>query len=147
MYVELQARSAFSFLNGACTPEQLVASCAQLDMPSMALVDRDGVYGSPRFHVAAKKAGIRAHIGSEVTCTNGVSYPLLAATREGYQNLCRLITRMKLRANKGEGAATPEEFAEFARGLICLTRNPNERLRDAFGKGNVYADHPAPPPP
>ena len=76
-------------------------------MPAMALLDRDGVYGAPRFHMAAKKAGIRAHIGAEITCTDGQAYPLLAETRQGYQNLCRLITRMKLRAKKGEGAATP----------------------------------------
>ena len=97
----------FSFLEGASVPEELAGACAQFGMPAMALVDRNGVYGAPRFHMAAKKAGIRAHIGAEITCTNGVSYPLLAETREGYQNLCRLITRMKLRAKKGEGAATP----------------------------------------
>ena len=73
----------------------------------MALVDRNGVYGAPRFHMAAKKAGVRAHIGSEITCTNGVSYPLLVETREGYQNLCRLVTRMKLRANKGRRRGHP----------------------------------------
>ncbi|MGB7719385.1 MAG: error-prone DNA polymerase, partial [Bryobacteraceae bacterium] len=96
--------------------------------------------GAPRFHMAAKKAGIRAHIGSEITCTNGLTYPLLVETREGYQNLCRLVTRMKLRAKKGEGAATLEELAEFARGLICLTRHPDARLLDIFGKHNVYAE-------
>jgi error-prone DNA polymerase len=90
--------------------------------------------------MAAKKAGIRAHIGSEIDCVNGVSYPLLAETREGYQNLCRLITRMKLRAKKGEGAATLEELAEFARGLVCMTRHPDERLLDIFGRGNLYAE-------
>ena len=86
----------------------------------MALVDRDGVYGAPRFHQAAKKAGIRAHIGAEITCTDGFQYPLLVENRTGYQNLCRLVTRMKLRAKKGEGAVSPEELAEFAGGLICL---------------------------
>ena len=63
---------------------------------------------------------------------------------KGYQNLCRLVTRMKLRAPKGEGAATPEELAEFARGLICITRHPDERLLDIFGRGNVYAEIAAP---
>ena len=68
MYVELHSRSAFSFLEGASIPEELIAVCANLGMPAMALLDRDGVYGSPRFHLAAKKAGIKAHIGAEVTC-------------------------------------------------------------------------------
>src|SRR5712675_1823546 len=66
MYVELHSRSAFSFLEGASIPEELVAVCANLGMPAMALLDRDGVYGSPRFHLAAKKAKIKAHIGAEV---------------------------------------------------------------------------------
>src|SRR5260370_12149056 len=70
MYVELHSRSAFSFLEGASIPEELIAVCANFQsavMPAMALLDRDGVYGSPRFHLAAKKAGIKAHIGAEVT--------------------------------------------------------------------------------
>ncbi|MDR3699084.1 MAG: error-prone DNA polymerase [Candidatus Sulfopaludibacter sp.] len=139
-YVELHARSAFSFLEGGCVPEELAGACSEWQMPAMALVDRNGVYGAPRFHMAAKKAGVRAHIGSEITCTNGISYPLLVASREGYQNLCRLVTRMKLRARKGEGAATIEELAEFSRGLICLTRHPEERLLEIFGRHNLYAE-------
>ncbi len=121
MYVELHARSAFSFLEGASVPEELVVRCAELNMPAMALLDRDGVYGAPRFHMAAKKAGIHAHVGAEVTATDGSRYTLLVETRAGYQNLCRLITRMKLRANKGQGAVTPEELAEHAGGMVCLT--------------------------
>src|SRR3954453_1036704 len=140
IYIELHARSAFSFLEGACVPEELAGACANFGMPAMALLDRNGVYGSPRFHMAAKKAGVRAHIGSEITCTNGLTYPLLAASREGYRNLCRLVTRMKLRAPKGEGAATIEEFAEFSRGLVCLTGHPDERLREIYGRGNLYAE-------
>jgi error-prone DNA polymerase len=139
-YIELHARSGFSFLEGASVPEELAGACQEFGMPAMALMDRNGVYGAPRFHMAAKKAGIRAHIGSEITCTNGISYPLLAETRQGYRNLCRLITRMKLRAQKGEGAATLEELAEFSKGLICLTRHPDERLLDIFGAHNVYAE-------
>src|SRR5262252_5445357 len=130
LYTELHARSAFSFLEGASVPEELAGACIRFGMPAMALVDRNGVYGAPRFHMAAKKAGVRAHIGSEIACTNGRTYPLLAESREGYRNLCRLVTRMKLRAKKGEGAATLQELGEFARGLICLTRHPDERLLD-----------------
>ena len=120
MYVELHARSAFSFLEGSSLPEDLVEMGVARGLPAMALLDRDGVYGAPRFHLAAQKAGIRAHIGAEVTATDGSCYPLLVATRAGYQNLCRLITRMKLRAAKGEGAVTEDELAEHSQGLICL---------------------------
>ena len=80
-FVELHARSAFSFLEGASIPEELAGAGARYNLPAMAIVDRNGVYGAPRFHLAAKKAGIHAHIGSEITCTNGLSYPLLAETR------------------------------------------------------------------
>jgi error-prone DNA polymerase len=55
MYAELHARSAFSFLEGACSPEDLITRAAELDIPAVALLDRDGVYGAPRFHFAAKK--------------------------------------------------------------------------------------------
>jgi error-prone DNA polymerase len=140
MYVELHARSAFSFLEGAALPEEMAAACAGYDMPAMAIMDRNGVYGAPRFHLAAKKAGVTAHIGSEITCTNGITYPLLVETREGYRNLCRLVTRMKLRAAKGEGAATLDEIEEFSRGLLCLTRRPDERLRDIFGPHHLYVE-------
>jgi hypothetical protein len=83
MYVELHARSAFSFLEGASTPEELIAVCSNLGMPAMALLDRDGLYGSPRFHLAAKKAGIKAHIGAEVTCAS------FSPRRHGDTEKCR----------------------------------------------------------
>src|SRR5438876_1367407 len=155
-YIELHASSAFSFLEGASLPEELIAACAEYSIPAIALLDRDGVYGAPRFHLAAKKAGIQAHIGAEVTSTTGVRYPLLAETREGYQNLCRLLTRMKLRAPKGKGAVTEDELAEYSHGLICLTggehgpltmaipnRNGREtldRLIRIFGRENIYVE-------
>src|SRR5271165_1685968 len=140
MYTELHTRSAFSFLEGSATPEELAARCADLNMSSMALLDRDGLSGAPRFHQAAKKLSIKAHIGAEVTCTDGHRYPLLAESRQGYQNLCRLITRMKLRAAKGEGAATPQEFTEHSEGLICLLNRPDEDAIDRFGAKNIYVE-------
>src|SRR5438093_7795613 len=142
MYVELHSRSAFSFLEGSSLPEELIARCAELQMPAMALLDRDGVYGAPRFHMAAKNAKLKAHIGAEVKtelsdcrfqiadlsrnkiCNlrsplcNSFRLPLLISSRTGYQNLCRLITKMKLRAKKDEGAVFAEEVAEHSKGLI-----------------------------
>jgi error-prone DNA polymerase len=213
MYIELHARSAFSFLEGASLPEEFAAVCAQLNMPAMALLDTDGIYGAPRFHLAAKKIGIKAHIGAEVTCDpphpvilSGASasrsealaeskacpersrrdlypgqsarrigiprsarndilhdksfrLPLLVSSRAGYQNLCRLITKMKLRAKKNEGAVHKEELEEHAQGLICLTggaegplaaalqqggieeaRRHIEQLTGIFGHNNVYVE-------
>jgi error-prone DNA polymerase len=193
MYIELHARSAFSFLEGSSLPEELMSACARLKMPAMALLDVDGVYGAPRFHLAATKIGIKAHIGAEVTANlspqrhfsatlradsgtersnqrsktssvpqclrGGFRLPLLVSSRAGYQNLCRLITKMKLRAKKGEGAVREEELEEHASGLICLTggaegplaaalqydgieaaRQQVEQLIGIFGRGNVYVE-------
>ena len=222
MYIELHARSAFSFLEGASLPEELASTCAQLGMPAMALLDTDGVYGTPRFHLAAKKLNLKAHIGAEVTCTslnpvillscplhpvilshpvnpvilsgasasrsealaqskdpytrhsaraigvprntrndNTFRLPLLVHSRAGYQNLCRLITKMKLRAQtkQNQGAVYREELEEHAPGLICLTggaegplaaalqrggmeeaRHQVEQLIAIFGPANVYVE-------
>src|ERR1700757_4257989 len=68
MYVELHSRSAFSFLEGSTLPEDLISVCAARGMSAMALLDRNGLYGSPRFYLAAEKAGLKAHIGAEVSC-------------------------------------------------------------------------------
>ena len=141
MYVELHARSAFSFLQGASLPEEYADAAAKFDLPG------DGPAGSRRrstapraSYAAMKKAGMRAHIGAEVLCTDGARYPLLVKNRTGYQNLCRLITRTKLRTEKHpkpgqEAAATPEELAEFAEGLICLTGDGDGPLALALRKG------------
>ena len=80
MYVELHAASAFSFLEGASVPEELAAVCAGHGMPAMALADRDGVYGAPRFHMAMNKAGMKAHIGSEITVSS-FQFPVFGGAR------------------------------------------------------------------
>jgi error-prone DNA polymerase len=164
-YIELHARSAFSFLRGACVPEEYAEQCAALNQPAMALVDFDGVYGAPRFHLAMKKKNLTAYLGADVLCVDGARYPLLIRSRTGYQNLCRMITRMKLRTGKHpkpgqEAAATLDELAEFSEGLICLTgdaegplarglraghidqpgRDAVERLQRIFKPENVYLE-------
>jgi len=154
MYVELHARSAFSFLEGASLPEILMARCAELQMPAMALLDRNGLYGAPRFHIAGQKLGPRAHIGAEVAVIDAgervrppewvphcvpaepVRFALLAESVTGYQNLCRLITRYKLREDtKAEGAATLMEIQEHSEGLICLTGGDEGPLASALSRG------------
>jgi DNA polymerase III alpha subunit len=147
MYVELHTASAFSFLQGASLPEALVERAAALGYPALALLDRDGVYGAPRFHKAARAANIRPIIGAELTITKVRSeksevrsstskletstsnfslqtsnflLPVLCESAEGYRNLCKLITRMKLRAPKGEGALTLEELDGCTTGLVAL---------------------------
>src|SRR5580698_5060518 len=137
MYIELHARSAFSFLEGASIPEEMVEACAERGMGAMAMLDRDGVYGAPRFYHAATKKGIHAHIGAEITTPEGWRFPVLVESREGYQNLCRAVTLMKLRAPKGEGSLAGEELGAYADGLVCLTGGEEGPLADALSKGGV----------
>ena len=142
-YVELHARSAFSFLAGASLPETLAEVCAARGISAIGLLDQDGLYGSPRMHMAAQKLGLKAHVGAEVSVEDGLfgeaarcRYPLLVETRTGYQNLSRLITTFKLRENhKGEGAATLSEIEEHAGGLICLTGGVEGPLSEALVRG------------
>ena len=182
-YIELHAASAFSFLQGASLPEALVERAAALGYPALALLDRDGVYGAPRFHKAAKAAGIRPIIGAELTIQSRGSgragraggaaepsvsstyqayqpypsyqpfvLPVLCESAEGYRNLCQLITRMKLRAPKGEGALTLEELDGCTGGLVALAGRAAldgrrhgvggllDRLVGVFGRGHVYVE-------
>src|SRR5260370_9385584 len=137
MYPELAARSAFSCLEGVSVPEELAAACSAHGMSAMAVLDRDGVYGAPRFYLAAKNLPVKGHIGAEVTSAFGWRYTLLVKSREGYQNVCRLITRMKLRARKGEGHVEREELAGLHAGLICLTGGEEGPLAAALASGGV----------
>src|SRR4051812_34398335 len=187
-YIELHAASAFSFLQGASLPEALVERAAALGYPALALLDRDGVYGAPRFHKAAKAAGIRPIIGAELTIGGSpatprgstqnarntqseafsagsagsadsalnvverFTLPVLCESAEGYRNLCKLITRMKLRAPKGEGALTLEELDGGTRGLVALAGRAAldgrrhgvggllDRLVGVFGRSHVYVE-------
>ncbi len=138
-YIELHARSAFSFLRGASSPEALIDRAAALGLPAVALCDRDGVPGAPRFFAAAREKGVRALVGSELTMADGSALPVLVASRAGYQNLCRLVTRSKLRAAKNEAAIAWEELPEFAEGLIALTGDEEGALRRHLAAGRRAA--------
>jgi error-prone DNA polymerase len=119
-YVELHARSACSFLRGAAHPEALVARAAELGIGTLAVCDRDGVYGSARVHARARESGLRAIVGAELTLDDGSVLPVLVESREGYRNLCQLITRAKLRGTKSDAPVRWDELAEFSAGLVAL---------------------------
>ncbi len=177
-YIELHAASAFSFLAAASQPETLIERATEVEMPALALADRNGLYGAARFHTTAKKCGVQAHIGAEIAVrsfANRLRPPtwlphqcpaepprllLLCATQTGYQNLCQLITRFKMReATKAEGAATLDDLEEFSAGLICMTGGEEgplaaalahegssgacklaDRLTAIYGRGNLYIE-------
>src|SRR5882724_3082344 len=135
MFVELHAQSAFSFLEGAEQPEALVSEAARLGMGALALVDRDGLYGAPRFHQAATAAGLTPIIGSEITLDDGSRLPLLVEDRTGYRNLSRLLTRMKLAAPKGQAALALADLERHTDGLVCLTGGANGPLARLVSAG------------
>jgi len=158
-YIELHARSAFSFLRGASQPEELAKRAAALTLPAMALCDRDGVYGAPRFYSAAREHGLRAIVGAELTMEDDSVLPVLVENRTGYQNLCRLITRAKLRGTKERAPVAWHDLREFVSGLVALTGDEEgalrrsletgddagalagvRRLANVFGERNVYIE-------
>lgn len=158
-YVELHARSAFSFLRGATQPEELAREAALAGMPAAALCDRDGLYGAPRFYAAAREHGLKAMVGAELTLEDGAVLPVLVKNRQGYQNLSRLITQVRLRGTKAHAPVQWSDFEAFSEGLVCLTgdeegglqrallHGDNERALDfsrklvrVFGRENVYVE-------
>ena len=145
-YVELRARSAFSFLEGATAPEELAESAAAMGYEAIALGDRDGLYGAPRFYQAARHYGLKAMVGAELTLDDAIfgdqheNYAdparlyVLVPNRECYKNLCCLITASKLRIigqnadgspeypAKGQGRVRLDELERFGHGMISSGR-------------------------
>src|SRR5688572_21299470 len=137
-YVELHACSAFSFLRGGSFPEQLAETAAGLNIPAMALLDRNGVYGAQRFSVAAREHNVRPIVGAELVMEDGSVLPVLVQDRRGYANLCSLLTQGHLRSAKGECAFRWSELPEFAGGLVALLGSARaQNLIDIFGRENV----------
>ncbi|HWA09475.1 MAG TPA: error-prone DNA polymerase [Opitutaceae bacterium] len=131
-YVELHARSAFSFLRGGSLPEALATEAARLQLPAIALCDRNGVYGAVRLHMTAKKHGVRALVGCELVMDDGTVVPVLVATQAGYRGLCTLLSTAHLRAAKNEGRIAWQELAASNGGLIALTGDEDGPVRSAW---------------
>jgi error-prone DNA polymerase len=119
-YIELHCCSAFSFLRGGSFPEQLAEVAAELEMPAMALLDRNGVYGAQRFSAAAREHNVRAIVGCELSMEDGSILPVLVENPTGYKNLCELLTDAHLRSEKGKCAVRWDELPKFAEGLVAL---------------------------
>src|SRR5438105_1421299 len=157
-YVELHSCSAFSFLRGGSFPEQLAEVAAKLEMPAMALLDRNGVYGAQRFSVAAREHGVRPIIGAELSMEDFSILTVLVENRTGYKNLCELLTQAHLRSEKGKCTVQWSELPQFADGLVaflgsaladkldCFKQSsskgasPARTVIDAFGRENVFVE-------
>ena len=152
-YAELHVASAFSFLDGASLPEDLVARAAELGLPAVALTDRSGVYGAPRFFKAARAAGIRPIVGTEVVLAEaGEASPrpgtrreaalraleghrllLLVENQQGYRNLCKLLTAAARGRPKGDARVSWQEVQAHQEGLHCLTGGREGKLAERLG--------------
>ncbi len=119
-YVPLWCKSNFSFLEGASHPDELAEECRELGLPAFALTDRDGVQGLVRAYTRAGELGVKLITGSEITLEDNSTIVLLAATRGGYRNLCRLISKGRLRSPKGRSSVSWNEVCEHAAGVIAL---------------------------
>jgi error-prone DNA polymerase len=125
-YVELHAHSAYSFGDGASSPEELLAAAAINGYPALALTDHDGLWGAMEFAQAASGIGLKAITGAELTLTDGSHLTLLVQDRTGYRNLCRLVTLAHegTRANLREPVpprVSLDQLERYAEGLVCLS--------------------------
>ena len=120
--IHLHVHSNFSFLDGASPPQRLLERAAALEMPAIALTDHHGLYGAVRFLHAAPFYQTKPIIGAEI-CLRAEGKPhliLLAKSRRGYANLCRIITRAQLDSQDDPQIAF-DDLAVHREGLIALS--------------------------
>ncbi|HZC14490.1 MAG TPA: DNA polymerase III subunit alpha, partial [Thermoleophilaceae bacterium] len=137
-YVELHCHSAYSFLDGASHPVELAAAAAEQGHEALALTDHDGLHGAMEMAQALKPLGIRPITGAELTLDDGTHLTLLCESREGYTNLCRLITASHWHTRRwaregwieggrrqdpidGEPSLGFSSLESHAEGLVCLS--------------------------
>ena len=141
-YAELHCRSNFSFLEGASHPDELVTRAAALGLSALAITDRNSLAGVVRAHVAAKEAKLKLLIGAEITPIDAPPVVLWTMNRAGYANLCRLITRGRRNAPKGECRLTFADVAEHAAGLLAgvVVVDASRVQTDAGRVGHAFGD-------
>ena len=154
-FVELHARSAFSFLRGSSPPDEMVRRAAALGIPAVAFTDHSGFYGSARAHTAAREAGIRAIVGATLALETG-DLPVLCATRHGYSALSQHLTNQALSSDQPSTihhplsssgdliALTGDRSGPVVRQLLRNDRSAAlaaaKGLIAAFGQGNVCVE-------
>jgi len=139
-FAELHTRSAFSFLSSGTLPENFPIQAAALNISTVALLDRDTLAGAVRFHLEAKEQGVRAITGAEISMAGGGILPLIPINLNGYKNLCRLITTIKLRNKKGEHFAFKSDIEEHSQGLLCITGGMDGFLHQSIKTGDGQKD-------
>jgi error-prone DNA polymerase len=127
-YAELHCHSYYSFHDGASSLEELMLRAKDLGYRALAVTDHDNLCGAMRFAQLARSLEVPGIIGAEVTLKNGYHLTLLAKDRQGYRNLCRLITAAHASGERNNPALPPELLAEHAAGLIALSGCPRGEL-------------------
>jgi error-prone DNA polymerase len=156
VYAELHCHSAFSFLDGASLPDELVPTALSLGYGALALTDHNTVSGSMEFAVSARALGLRPIHGAEVDLDDGRHLTLLVRDARGWSNLCRILTRAHAHTRDGRPGAPPADpsvplqtVLDHAEGLVCLSgcalRGIHDeltlrRLREAFGTGGLRVE-------
>ena len=146
-YAPLWCKTNFSFLEGASHPDELVEEAHHLGLRALAITDRDGLYGVVRAHLKARELGLHLILGAQVSIDDGSRLVLLCRDRTGHAQLCRLLTRGRLRSAKGESRVRWREVIEHADGLTALWGAPDPRLADLPPPPFVPSDPPPPPAP
>jgi error-prone DNA polymerase len=124
-YAELRCRTHYSFLRGASHPSELVLRAAELGLHSLAITDRNGVYGVPKAYATAREhPTLNLIVGSELTLENGHRLSLLAKNRQGYGVMCRLLTA----SHEGK-----------EKGLAALGWEPFTGILSRYGSGGLFA--------
>ena len=153
-YVELHCHSAFSFLDGASLPDELVPAALELGYEALALTDHNSVSGSMEFAVSARALGLRPIHGAEIDLADGRHLTLLVEDAGGWSNLCRILTRAHSHTRDKPGPPSQAfvqltDILEHAGGLICLSgcalRGVHDefslwRLLDAFGPDRLRVE-------
>jgi error-prone DNA polymerase len=150
-YIELHCHSAFSFLDGASLPDELVPAALELGYRTLALTDHNSVSGSMEFAVSARALGLRPIHGAEIDLADGRHLTLLVETARGWSNLCRILTQAHSHTREKPGPPSQafcslEDVLEYSEGLICLSGcalrgvhdEPSlKRLLEAFGRDGL----------
>jgi error-prone DNA polymerase len=132
-YAELQVTSNFSFLRGASHPEELVRQARALEHEAVAIADRNTLAGIVRAHGAARDMGMRLVVGCRLDLEDGTSALCFPTDRAAYARLCRLLTRGKRRATKGDCRLAYDDLVEFGAGQVLLALPPERPGVDFTG--------------
>jgi len=135
MYAELHATSAFSFLEGASSPESLAKVAAEVGLEAVALLDAGGLYGAPRFYRAARTYGVRPLVGVKLCLGDGSRLPVLVQNPVGYRAVCRLLTEVAFRGGKGESLVRWQDLEKLGPGVIAMSGGLDGPLAKAWVRG------------